>query len=242
MTPGDYEPPRGAKIRRYFKPHRFVELLETSLRFFAWADRFEDPWEGAFPRPTVDLIRKFEPQVPSHLRGGLSDRELPVKLFKNAKLYTAMSCWHMNDGESAAMWSLYASDDKGVAVQSTVGSLWNALPYEPDNVKRIRVGQVKYTLDYDNGSLSLHDIHPYLHKRSSFEHEREVRAILQRIPDTAEELLTRGGPPQRRRSCVRAAGYSCRPNLDRPEGRPSPQGRGGGGDSRAAAWQACYPV
>ena len=51
--------------------------------------------------------------------------------------------------------------------------------------ERMHLGKVKY-IDYDSEKIPEDDLlSPYLHKRNSFEHEREVRAIIQHIPPEA---------------------------------------------------------
>jgi hypothetical protein len=54
-----------------------------------------------------------------------------------------ISCWHMNEQESAAMWSLYLRSNEGVCIQSTYRRLRSSLP------RCVRIGEVNY-LNYDN--------------------------------------------------------------------------------------------
>jgi hypothetical protein len=83
----------------------------------------------------------------------------------------------MNPFESAAMWELYAQRNSGIATKTTFKRLKDSLgDNTPDLIK---FGLVKY-IDFENewepeGNL----YYPFLHKRRSFEHERELRAISQ---------------------------------------------------------------
>jgi hypothetical protein len=70
------------------------------------------------------------------------------------------------------MWKLYASQDDSICIQSTHAKLQRLLPHD------CFLGTVKYidyNKDYIDPSNALHYI---THKRKSFEHERELRAVL----------------------------------------------------------------
>jgi len=189
----EYAPPDNGRIWRYYRLPRFIQLLEERMLFFARADKFEDPWEGALPKPTAEMIRRAQVRCPREERRGRSDAELAITMAKNLRRYTVISCWHMSEGDSAAMWKLYASEEDGVRVASTPNDLFTSLPRDPNSNTRVYIGQVRYDLDYAAEPLSLLDIHAYLHKRKNFDHEREVRAIAQRIPHEPVELLRGAG-------------------------------------------------
>jgi hypothetical protein len=82
----------------------------------------------------------------------------------------------MNEHESAAMWNQYGVS--GVAVQSTYERLRDAIV---DTVP-IRIGCVEYR-DYSKDEMrDNHVLTPFLSKRKSFEHEKELRACIWRPP------------------------------------------------------------
>jgi hypothetical protein len=86
----------------------------------------------------------------------------------------------MNEGESAGMWQLYLNSNEGVAIQTTVGSLIECL--EPCSYP-VYLGPVVY-LDYERESWgSYNPLNPIYHKRKSFAHERELRAVIINPPD-----------------------------------------------------------
>jgi hypothetical protein len=86
----------------------------------------------------------------------------------------------MNEYESAALWKIYLNNDEGIAVQSTFKRLAGSFSdYSGDDVF---IGKVKYA-DYNvNWIPEGYTFCPFLHKRRSFEHEKELRVIIQRIP------------------------------------------------------------
>jgi hypothetical protein len=87
-----------------------------------------------------------------------------------------VSCWHINEGESAAMWQLYAAAGKGIAIESTRARLEGAL-----HGHSIAVDQVQY-MDFDTAEIEEDHDEPYLYalfiKRKSFAHEQELRATI----------------------------------------------------------------
>ncbi len=81
----------------------------------------------------------------------------------------------MNEYESAAMWKLYVKSNEGIAIQSTYQRLIDSFKKTKTSVF---VGTVKY-LDYDKDKIDFRNVfNAFLNKRKSFEHERELRAII----------------------------------------------------------------
>jgi len=92
--------------------------------------------------------------------------------------YNAINCWHMNEHESAAMWKLYLKSNEGVAVQSRYKALRDSIIYD----QPFYMGLVRY-IDYENDVIPDGNIlSPFIHKRRSFEHEREVRILIAKWP------------------------------------------------------------
>jgi hypothetical protein len=89
---------------------------------------------------------------------------------------TFINAWHCSEHESAAMWRLYLKADEGIAVRSTFRRLCESFQ---DAEPEIFVGLVQY-VDYDLDPMPEgNSLWPFVHKRKSFEHEREIRAVIQ---------------------------------------------------------------
>ena len=90
------------------------------------------------------------------------------------RLYNYVSCWHMNEHESAAMWEIYKSGQpQGIAIRSTYRNLAESITDE----RTIYIGTVSY-IDFDTEAISdRNSLYPYVHKRKYFEYEREIRAV-----------------------------------------------------------------
>ena len=166
-TPKD----ENVKIWRYMDFTKFVSLLDKSALFFTRADKLGDPFEGSFPKIYTELGSDY------------GKERIPSSIFKNIREYrmflpkcTIVNCWHLNEYESAAMWKLYLKSNEGIAIQSTFDRLKKCFV---DEEYEILIGEVDY-IDYEREWIpdSL-DIDPFVYKRKSFEHERELRAIVQ---------------------------------------------------------------
>ncbi len=153
------------KIWRYLDFTKFVSLLDTEKLFLCRADQLDDPWEGSLSRANLDEREKQDRKYPHITNDEISD------IHKYARYHVFISSWHMNEFESAAMWKLYLKSDEGIAIQSTLGDLKKSL----DKTKiDVTIGKVEY-IDYDKDVISEKSIvYPFVHKRKSFEHEKEI--------------------------------------------------------------------
>jgi hypothetical protein len=81
----------------------------------------------------------------------------------------------MNEFESAAMWKLHLKSDEGVAIQSTYKRLADSFK---ETVPEVWIGVVNY-IDYEVQRIPTENaLYPFIYKRKSFEHERELRAVI----------------------------------------------------------------
>lgn len=159
---------------RYMDFVKFVSLLDRKALFFAQASQLGDPFEGSISEYTQIEIQQMNLVNPEDLH----------KAIYETRNRTLINCWHMGTYESAAMWSLYGQH---IAIRTTSERLCNSFICEED----IYVGEVSY-VDYENAHISLRNLfNLYLHKRRSFEHEQEVRAVTVVDPKCAD--LSWGG-------------------------------------------------
>lgn len=173
------------KIWRYLDFTKLISLIDTRRLFFARADTFNDPFEGSYPRRNVEA-RKYAPEdMPDERKKRfLKALNKLGNTNKHWPRYTAISCWHMNEYESAAMWSLYLKSEEGIAVQSTFKKLKKSII---DN-EQVYLGVVKY-IDYEQDLIEEGNIlRPFVHKRKSFEHERELRGLIMKWPISSDSL------------------------------------------------------
>lgn len=182
-----------AVLWRYMDFTKYVSLLSTKSLYFPNAACFDDTFEGA--KGLVErkqewdefYLNFFRQAVRSAPRSQDSDDVTEEEVEKNAQRLiremeaagtadreqTFISCWHESKYESEAMWKLYSTSiSHALAIQTTVGATYAALGRSPD----ISIGRVKY-LDYETSFASVNGA--FWRKRKSFEHEREVRLLIQ---------------------------------------------------------------
>lgn len=178
-------PPSDAVLWRYMDFTKFVSLMEKQSLFFARADKLGDPFEGSFSRANETLRPiLYKDKIPENVLQTFAEftKELPR--------FTLVNCWHENFYESEAMWKLYARERDGIAIKTNFDSLKKSFTCSEE----IRIGRVSYA-DYKSDFIpESSTFFPYLHKRKSFEHEKEVRALDQIIPtndrgiDTSQDI------------------------------------------------------
>jgi len=161
---------------------KFVDILDKSKLFFPTADKLGDPFEGSYTKAYIDYFNANLDKIFIPETWKLINREQAPKGFSHARKirrkYVAISCWSMQEEESAALWKLYCSTFNGIAIQSTIKRLKNSLINE---TRGVYIGKVKYIDHYSNPlSDSLTDDffpYPFLYKGKSFKFENEVRAV-----------------------------------------------------------------
>jgi hypothetical protein len=173
---------RNVRIWRYMDFTKSVSLLETSSLFFARADLLEDPFEGSITKVHLgerkgffQRIRKSGFPEESIVQLGLDEPDLS----KSWRKSVFVNSWHMNKHESVAMWKLYLKTNEGIAIQSTYSGLKESFRVNPKD--EVHIGQVEY-IDYDRDFVWKRGFFvPFLHKRKSFEHERELRCVVHNV-------------------------------------------------------------
>jgi hypothetical protein len=155
------------KIWRYMDFTKFVYALDKSAFYFTHVDMLGDPYEGSYSRANT-WIRKLAYSKSNESRS----LEEVIEIMRETRKDIYVNCWHMNEGESAAMWRLYAKTNEAICIQSTYEQLKSCLP------NFTNIGMVNY-IDYDKEWVPEDSIYnPFLFKRQSFQHEREIRAII----------------------------------------------------------------
>jgi len=151
-------------IWRYLTVPAFLDTIQSKTLFFAslFALLSADPWEGHLSKPTKQKIVQGFTSPPDDF-----GQALQLTLLNQL----CVNCWHMNDDESSAMWKLY-SGDHGVAVKSNIRSLKEAFRHEKRDVIIRAVEYVSHVGEPERGATMFFGFQ----KRSSFAHERELRA------------------------------------------------------------------
>ncbi|MGQ0434234.1 MAG: hypothetical protein ACT452_17750 [Microthrixaceae bacterium] len=174
-----FAPPDDAELLwRYFDMEKYVAMLGMEALWLSRADTLGDPFEGSLTEANVrarpDLYEDIPPEAMRRIE---RHRMLMTR-------HTYISCWHRNSVESAAMWRLYA-DRAGIAIISSYRRIRDAvgeISHPSSDTKSIYAGNVEYVSykDFFIPEGNLFDA--FMHKRHSYEHEREVRLVTMDIP------------------------------------------------------------
>ena len=178
----------GLKIWRYMDIGKYESFLKDRGLFFCRADKFSDPFEGSIP------VREYEHRkiaFGANLDGNpISEERVKSDLnaisdsHKKLKSATIINCWHINEGESDAMWRLYLKDNEGIAIQSSPKLLFEALEKTSDSIRPSRVRYLNYEKEIWYNEKEYPHIHynfiiPLIHKRAEYSHEREFRLLIE---------------------------------------------------------------
>lgn len=173
-------------IWRYTDLAKFLSLLDRSALFFSRLDKLDDPFEGSYTKSILALEKlKFE-DLPAEMKGQIPDEQTfqiivgsqkQVRNFaKSQREIMFVNSWYCSQHESAAMWSQYLKTQEGIAIQSSYRRLTECFDSYKDF--DVRVGMVNY-IDYELDTIPFGNIlAPTMCKRKSFEHERELRAVI----------------------------------------------------------------
>ena len=181
-------------IWRYMDFTKFVSMLEQKALYLCRADLLGDPFEGSIPRQTLEAFREAlaQGQTPNEQVTQMLQSQSEFRRGFRKEVY--LNCWHASDVESAAMWNLYSKSSEAIAIQSTFGSLFNSIESD-EKTGAFYLGLVRY-IDYEQDHIELNNIFwPFVHKRKSFEHEKEVRIVHSYPAKIGEKWADRETPP-----------------------------------------------
>jgi hypothetical protein len=192
FSPLPYEIPNNdSRLWRYMDFTKYVSMLSISGLYFARADFFDDHFEGAkgikrnkakWDEHYLSFFKEAIKNPPKGHVWNKSDEFAEKEAQRLLKELEAggeshrkrvfINCWHENEHESEAMWRLYSSYlDNAVAVRTSYASLYESLGRNPS----ISIGKIKY-IDFNKSYAGVND--SFWRKRKSFEHENEVRAVI----------------------------------------------------------------
>jgi hypothetical protein len=162
---------------------KFVWILQNKAIYFSRIDQLGDSHEDYYTEPMASpdyflSNLKIEKLLPEEIKQNPIAYESCVntiaKIFlgkHNSPIY--VSCWHMNEDESPAMWKLYTSHGDSICIKSTYNIIDINLPRTYCYIGCVKY--INYRHDVFDVRLALNYI---IHKLKSFEHEKEVRAVI----------------------------------------------------------------
>lgn len=156
---------------RYMDVAKYVAMLSRGLHFCR-PSALGDPWEGAWAESNLARFRTDYWGRPGEGRRAWGER-LTAKLHSLERF--GISCWHRSDCESAALWALYMPQGLGVAIRSTDDRIIQSLLLAGRDIRCLEVTYIDYVTERlpDDPSVLL------ARKRLAFEHEKEVRFLVE---------------------------------------------------------------
>jgi hypothetical protein len=162
LTHPCFPQPQDTSVRvwRYLDLAKFIWILENQKLWLSRLDSLKDPYEGSTPTVLSAARDQLFPEPAWE-----QFRNQQKQLNRNNRAYTYVSCWHLGNAESEAMWRLYCQDKQGIALQTSYKKLVESIAHDP----YLYIGYVTY-IDYehewwfpDNNMF-----YPLMHKRVSF--------------------------------------------------------------------------
>lgn len=88
------------KVWRYLDFTKLVSLLDSRNLYFTRADKFDDAFEGSWPKANVEarkpkVVKTDDPDWKSFY----TVAEALTPLYSQYRRYVAINCWHMNEYE-----------------------------------------------------------------------------------------------------------------------------------------------
>ena len=174
------QPKDTARLWRYMDFAKLVSLLESEALYYPAASAFRDPYECQMPTAFADWLQGevFSGEQIIEYQGNrihshdIGDLILGAwKLFRDTSF---ISCWHLANVESAAMWNQYEQYGNVVAVRTTFGRFKDALV---SSLPDVTGGNVSY-IDFGRKRNDTRALDWSYLKRLSFSHEKEFRSII----------------------------------------------------------------
>ena len=158
---------------------KFVSMLEAQALHFARVDIMEDVFEGSIGKASLEHRR-------NHLYGDMPDdvfedfyAQMSGAEKKILREYTYLSCWHMSEHESVAMWRIYQSGSpQGIAIRSTYRKLVESIT----DTRSVDAGSKVQYINFDTDIIPPWNVlYPIVHKRQPYDsgNTRSVQFTLQ---------------------------------------------------------------
>jgi len=183
-----YSVPDETVIWRYMDLSKLLDILVNEYIIFPRLDSFEDVYEGNPLKFKEAMLYAFDKTGELNLKEKVA---FSVDTwFRLTRVRTYISCWHMNDFESAGMWKLYCKSNESLVIKTTLGRLKKSLVHpNTSDIDSLVFGKVDYSHNVDQlkaeyfqkaskkESIDLSFFDTSFSKRPSFQHEHELRVI-----------------------------------------------------------------
>lgn len=181
---------------------KFLWLIQHRALYLNRLDRLGDLYEGHhtsimaksisihaehLKRMAISEHSQKNQPLPGDFTDAYFEDQAKIDLLSppKSKVRNYVSCWHLNDYESYAMWKIYGQNTDTLSVQTTFKKLNDALSGQ------FYIGMVNY-IDYDTDMIDISNLYNYvMHKRKYFSYENEVRIVYSPMYDKGGVFIER---------------------------------------------------
>jgi len=167
-----------SKISRYLDLTKFLDFVHFNHLYFRQVDKYDDVFEGCYPKPTYDLAKGIKKTGAV----GVPSNKGIVENTKYRRKSSYVSCWTLSAHENMGMWNVY-SGRNGLAIQTTVSVLKRELEIAPsknhDDIHMIiRLINLEFAgIRYIDHISSEFISKPIFYKNIGYSYENEVRFL-----------------------------------------------------------------
>jgi hypothetical protein len=170
-------------IAKYMDLTKYISMLQRNCLFFCRLDKLDDKHEGLTPQTNYKLREQWYRSGNSEMDEPLSDEGIYNKVNelyefeKNIRNLLCINCWNKNISESAALWKIYSSFDKGIMIKSSIENLKNSFS---NTLEDLQLTEVRYKNYRQEMIPDGNTYYPVLYKQDAYYYEEEVRLIHER--------------------------------------------------------------
>ena len=170
-------------IAKYMDLTKYISMLQRSSLFFCRLDKLDDKYEGLSPRTNSKPSEQWHKSTNWMMEKPLSDDEILKSVeeeydFERLKRnLVCINCWNKYVVESAALWKIYSSFDKGIMIRSSIERLRHSFDV---TVEDLQLTEVRYK-NYQRETIPKgNSNYPVIYKQDAYKYEEEIRVIHER--------------------------------------------------------------
>lgn len=173
-------------IAKYMDLTKYISMLQRNSLFFCRLDKLDDKYEGLSPRSNFKIREQWHKDTNWMMDVPLSGEEIlksveeQYDFEKRFRNLVCINCWNKYFTESAALWKIYSSFEKGIMIKSSIERLRNSFN---DTSEELQLTEVKYKNYKKEAIPDGNSNYPVIFKQDAYYYEEEVRVIHQRLPE-----------------------------------------------------------
>ena len=174
------------KVYRIIGLESFMSILiNKQERFVRPIDSWPDTFEGYMLHQldSIEGMQKVIDRLYMISTGSADSTILSLSKLLRTRYACYGQCWSRIP-DSDAMWRIYSYDNKAIQLVTTVNRIQNMIQADAWKNLQMLISDVKYDINDEDEALnkilvpSARIVSAYFHKRPAFDHEKEIRVLL----------------------------------------------------------------